>query len=58
MSTAMITPQSDGSAIFELNGITHRFDNWQTAAHEADARKLPWLLDRFPLPARIPPEAN
>ena len=48
MSTATITPLSTGEAVFELNGITHPFPSWRAAADEAEARGLPWVLDRFP----------
>jgi hypothetical protein len=51
MTTAMIQPLRSGEAVFELNGVTHLFPNWREAAREAEARRIRWVLDRFPPPA-------
>lgn len=47
-STATITPLSDGTAIWSLNGIEHPFPSWRAAADECDARRVRWRLERFP----------
>jgi len=48
MSTATIEPLPSGKAIFELNGVVHEFDSWRAAAAEADARRIKYVLLRFP----------
>lgn len=51
MTTATIRPLRSGEAVFELNGVTHLFGSWREAAAEADARRLRWVLERFPPPS-------
>lgn len=54
MSTAVLTPQPDGRCLFELNGVTHPFESYESAEAEALARGLPFTVDRFPLPPVTP----
>lgn len=48
MTVATITPLPSGKAVFSLNGVEHVFDSWQQASREADARRIRWVLERFP----------
>ena len=54
MSTAVITPLPDGTAVWELNGVTHDFPNWEAAVAECRALNLPHRLERFPAPSITP----
>lgn len=47
-STVVITPLSDGTAIFELNGMTHPFPDWVAARTEAERLNLPCQVEPFP----------
>lgn len=50
MSTVFIDPQRDGTAVFELNGMTHLFENWAAAVAESRRLGLACKVGRFPPP--------
>ncbi|HEY6115969.1 MAG TPA: hypothetical protein VI172_08425 [Candidatus Dormibacteraeota bacterium] len=47
--TAHITPQPDGSAVLELDGVPARFVNFPAALEQARKSGRQVITDRFPM---------
>lgn len=48
MSIVFIDPQPDGTAVAELNGMTHLFPNWAAAVAESRRLGLTCKVGPFP----------
>lgn len=48
MSVVFVDPQRDGTAVLELNGITHLFPSWSAAVAESRRLGLTCRVGPFP----------
>jgi hypothetical protein len=58
MTVANIEPLPSGTAVVELNGITHDFPSWEAAVAECRRIGIAWHLLPFPPLSVDPPRVE